>query len=315
MKQQKNNKVDITKQPHLSGIGVLVDQSSRALLKFPTLELIYDRFVETVSLPVREALNTEVLLVSETISSLKFCDYIQNEKNGSVFCIVKSNELSGHFIITLSIELIFLFLSVLLGGGKKPTTIKSDVRPFTAIEMEIIKYMIEILLRNLNNAFSSVIPFYSEVERLEIDKNAVKIAKPDEIIGYFRVNVKINSVSGYFDIVTPYSTLEPIKKVLSQLFSEDKVAQDPVWQDHLEKELKNTKVKLELILDGAASRIAELLSLKVGNTVVLDKFAEEPLDVTVNGVKITMGKLGKAGDKVAVQLLDDINIAKFNHIL
>lgn len=315
MKQQESNKVNIAKHSSLSGINVLIDQSSRALLKFPMLEIIYDRFVEAVSLPMRETLNTDILLSSEAINSLRFNDYIQSEKNGSVFCIVKSRELSGHFMITLSTEVIFLFLSVLLGGEKKPTTIKTDIRPFTAIETEIIRYVIDIILRNLNNAFSSVIPLSSEVERLEIDKNIIKIAKPDEIVGRFRVNVKVNSVSGYFDVITPYSGLEPIKKVLSQLFLEDKVTQDPVWKDHLEREIKNTKVKLELVLDGAASRVAELLNLKVGNTVVLDKFAEEPLDVTVNGVKITMGKLGKTGDKVAIQLLDYINVAKFNHIL
>ena len=315
MKQQQNIKTNTTKQAPISGINVLIDKSTRALLKFPMLELIYDRFVETISLPMREALETEVIFSYEAISSLKFSDYIQNEKNGSICCIIKSGELSGNFMINLSTELIFLLLSVLLGGEKKPTTIKSDARLFTAIEMEIIKYLSEILLKNFNHAFSSITTFNSEIERLEIDKNTVKIAKTDEIVGCFRVNVRINSVSGYFDIVTPYSALEPLKKVLSQPFVEDKTAQDPLWQNHLERELKNTKVKLELILDGATSKIAELLNLKVGNTVVLDKFAEEPLDVTVNGVKITMGKLGKAGDKVAVQLLDDINIAKVNNIL
>ncbi|CAK6537354.1 MAG: Flagellar motor switch protein FliM [Candidatus Midichloria mitochondrii] len=312
-KQQDDNLKDNASR---TGVSSLVDQGSRALFKFPMLDVIYDKFIEIIALPFREALNAEVLLETEFIKSLKFSDYIQNEKSGSVFCIGKANELSGHFMLNLSPDIVFLFLSILLGGNKKPEgIIKSDIRPFTAIEMEIIKYMLNIIFKNFNYAFSTVTPFRSEIERIEIDKNTIKIAKNEEAVGRIRTNLKINSAWGYFDIVFPYNSLESVKKVLSQSFLEDKISQDPIWFDHFEKELKNTKVKLELILDGAASKISELLNLKVGNTVVLDKLAEEPLYVSINGIKVTMGKLGKAGDKVAVQLLDDINIAKFNHIL
>ncbi|CAG7589319.1 MAG: flagellar motor switch protein FliM [Candidatus Midichloria sp.] len=312
-KQQDDNLKDNASK---TGISALIDQRSRALLKFPMLDVIYDKFIEVITLPFREALNAEVLLETESIKSLKFSDYVQNEKSGSIFCIGKANKLSGYFMLNLSPDIVFLFLSILLGGNKKkPEGIKSDIRPFTAIEMEIIKYMLNIIFKNFNYAFSTVIPFHSEIERIEIDKNTIKIAKNEEAVGRIRTNLKINSAWGYFDIVFPYNSLESVKKVLSQSFLEDKIFQDPIWFDHFEKEIKNTKVKLELILDGAASKISELLNLKVGNTVVLDKFAEEPLYVSINGVKVTMGKLGKAGDKVAVQLLDDINIAKFNHIL
>jgi len=313
-KQQENNLKDNKLK---TGISALIDQNSRALLKFPVLDIIYDKFTTAISLPIREALGTEIILEPEPIKSLKFSDYMQKEQSGSIFCIVTSSELSGNFLLTLSPDMVFLFLSLLLGGSKKAETIKSDggLRPFTAIEMEIIKYMLEIILKNFNVAFSCIMPFHSDIEMIEIDKNSIKIAKQDEIVTRLKTNIKVNSAQGYFDIIFPYSSLESKKNILSRSFLEDKVSQDPIWFKHFEGELKNTKVKLELVLDGAVSKISELLNLKIGNTIVLDKFAEEPLDVTINGIKITMGKLGKAGDKIAVQLLDNINIAKFNHIL
>ncbi|WHQ46427.1 MAG: hypothetical protein MTP17_02845 [Candidatus Midichloria sp.] len=280
MKKQQDN--SLKDNASKTGISALIDQSSRALLKFSMLDVIYDKFIEVIALLLREALNVEVLLKTESIKSFKFSGYIQNEKSCSVFCIGKANELSGRFMINLSPDIVFSFLSILLGGNKKPKAIKSDIRAFTAIEMEIIKYMLNIIFKNFNNAFSSIIPFHSEIERIEIDKNTIKIAKHEEMLGRIRTNLKINLAWSYFDIVFPYNSLELVKKVLSQSFLEDKIFQDPIWFDHFEKELKNTKVKLELILDGVASKISELLNLKVSNTVVLDKFAEEPLYVSIN---------------------------------
>ena len=308
MKKQQDNKSK-------TGISVLIDQNAKTLLKFPMMDLICEKFVENMSFQLREALNIELLLELEPVKSIKFSDYMQKEQSGSIFCITSSSELLGNFMINLPSKIVFSFLSILLGGSKKIKSVELETRPFTAIEMEMIKHILEMIIKNLNFAFSIILPFSSKIERIETDKNMIKISKQEEVLIYFRVNIKIDTESCYFDVVFPYNALEPIKKILSQPFLGDKIIPDPNWSNHLERELKNTKVRLELILDGAVSKISELLNLKIGSTIVLDKFAEEPLDVTINGIKVSMGKLGKTEDKVAIQLLDDINIKKFNHIL
>ncbi len=83
----------------------------------------------------------------------------------------------------------------------------------------------------------------------------------------------------------------------------------------MEKELYNTNFILELVVDGAISSVRELLNLKVGNTLILDKMSNDLFSVLLNGVRISMAKLGKSGDKVAMQLVDEIDVSKHNSII
>jgi flagellar motor switch protein FliM len=316
MKKQSNQ--SNTKQP--SGISLLLSKGPNKLLnKMPGLEHIYELIVESLLLQFKEIFKSDISVKRDKIKVDNFENYLSTENNIAVFGISRSSELNGHFMINLSKEMVFTLISLLLGGAKKlklPKVAKNDISsPLTAIEIEIIKYTIDIILANLNSSFSSVLPLEAELVRLESDKNAAKIVKNDSSILSLRINLKIEEIENYFDILFPYSSIEPIKNKLMKNFPDEGGLQDPDWSEHFEKELQNTKVKLELALNDSASRIAELINFKIGHTIILNKLADDALDITINGLKVTIGKLGKSGNKVAVQLLDEINISKFNHIV
>lgn len=311
-------KQNTTKQP--SGISLLLSKSPNKLLnKMPGLEHIYESIAESLLLQFKEIFKSDISVKKDKIKIDNFENYLSTENNIAVFGISRSSELNGHFMINLSKEMVFTLISLLLGGAKKlklPKMAKNDTsNPLTAIEIEIIKYTIDIILTNLNSAFSSVLPLEAELVRLESDKNAAKIVKNDSTILSLRINLKIQEIENYFDILFPYSSIEPIKNKLMKDFPDERGLQDPDWSEHFEKELQNTKVKLELALNDSASKIAELVNFKIGHTIILNKLADDALDITINGLKVTIGKLGKSGNKVAVQLLDEINISKFNHIV
>ena len=54
---------------------------------------------------------------------------------------------------------------------------------------------------------------------------------------------------GRTELLLPYATLEPIRKLLLQQFMGEKFGRDSIWESHLATELWSTKVEIDAILD------------------------------------------------------------------
>src|SRR3546814_12022110 len=62
------------------------------------------------------------------------------------------------------------------------------------------------------------------------------------------LQVNFERISGGITILLPYATIEPIRKLLLQMFMGEKFGRDPVWETHLKGEIKRTEMKVVGIL-------------------------------------------------------------------
>ena len=82
---------------------------------------------------------------------------------------------------------------------------------------------------------------------------------------------------GEVAIMLPYATIEPIKKLLAKSFIGEKGTKDPIWLKHMEDEIANAEIDLQVLIDGKVSKMEEVVNMKVGSTLVLDTFANDEL--------------------------------------
>ena len=54
---------------------------------------------------------------------------------------------------------------------------------------------------------------------------------------------------GRIELLLPYATLEPIRKMLLQQFMGEKFGRDNIWESHLATELWTTQVDIKAVLD------------------------------------------------------------------
>ena len=74
---------------------------------------------------------------------------------------------------------------------------------------------------------------------------------------------------GRTELLLPYATLEPIRKLLLQQFMGEKFGRDSIWESHLATELWSTKVDIDAILDEQTMPLNQIMNLEVGQTMML----------------------------------------------
>jgi flagellar motor switch protein FliM len=94
--------------------------------------------------------------------------------------------------------------------------------------------------------------------------------------------------------------------LLLQMFMGEKFGQDSVWERHLGREVGQTYIDVEAILDERKISLGEVVDLKIGSTILLDVTPDDPVRIKCGGVPLTTAQVGRVGDKIAVAFNEDI---------
>jgi len=107
---------------------------------------------------------------------------------------------------------------------------------------------------------------------------------------------------GKLELLLPYATLEPIRKMLLQQFMGEKFGRDNIWEGHLANELWATKLEVRAVLDETTQPLRKVLDLKVGDTLLLDSAPDSPVSLKCGTVDLGRGRVGRMGHSLAVRV-------------
>ncbi len=289
-----------------TGIYAILDKSVVAYEKLPMLEVVFDRLVRMLSPSLRNFTSDNVDVSIDSMVSMRFDDYMNSIPLPAMLVVYRAVEWENFGIITIDSSQIYSTVDLLLGGRRTQKPIRVEGRPYTTIEQNIVKRMVEIILNDMSMAFDPISPITFQFDRLESNPRFAAIARPNSAALLVRLRVEIEERGGMIDIVLPHATLEPIRDLLLQMFMGEKFGQDAVWERHLGREVGQTFVDVEAILDERRISLGEVVDLKVGSTILFDASPEDPVRVKCGGVPLTTAQIGRVGDKMAIAINDDI---------
>ena len=107
---------------------------------------------------------------------------------------------------------------------------------------------------------------------------------------------------GRIELLLPYATLEPIRKMLLQQFMGEKFGRDNIWEGHLATELWSTNMEVHAVLDEQRLPLGRVADLKVGDTLFLDATPMSEVELRCGSVPLTRGRMGRIGHNVALRL-------------
>lgn len=289
-----------------SGIYAILDKALSGYEKMPMLEVVFDRLVRMLASSFRNFTSetAEVSLVS--ITSLRFEDYLNSIPLPALLVVFRAVEWENFGILVIDSSQIYSTVDVLLGGRKSSRPVRIEGRPYTTIEQDIVKRMAELVLADLSTAFDPISPVTFQFERLESTPRFATITRPNNPALLVRLRVDMEERGGGIEILFPHTTLEPIRELLLQIFMGEKFGQDVMWEKHFSKEVRQTEVEVEVVMDEKEISLGDVLQFKVGNTLMLDRAPEDDVMIKCGGVVVTTGKAGKMGENIAVSLNDPI---------
>jgi flagellar motor switch protein FliM len=274
-------------------------------LSVPALGIINERFVALLKASLSAATGVTVEVDINSMDSKKFREFSQVLRIPTYLNIFRMKPLKGSAIMVLETPLVFSFVSTLF-GGTGVSEVKVEGRKFTSIETKIIGKITNIILSDLERAWSDFHRIQFSLSRAETDPKFAAVVAPNETVIVVNFKVTIENESGMLILCLPYFTIEPIKDKLKHVFQEEKTEVDQTVRKSIEARIREFDVDLSCTLGRTTMSGKELLELKVDDVITLDQRLGDSIVVQVEGVGKFKGYPGCCNNKQAVRIMEKL---------
>jgi flagellar motor switch protein FliM len=285
-----------------SGVRAIINSALVSYERLPMLEIVFDRLVRLMTTSLRNFTSDNVEVSLDSITSIRFGDYLNSIPLPAILAVFRAEQLDNYGLFTVDSNLIYSIVDVLLGGRRGSSAMRIEGRPYTTIERTLVQRMIEVILQDTCAAFEPLAPVTFGLDRLETNPRFAAIARPANAAILVKLRIDMEDRGGRTELLLPYATLEPIRKLLLQQFMGEKFGRDSIWESHLATELWSTRVEIDAILDEQTLPLSKMMNLEVGQTIMLNANPDSKIHMRCRGVPLLKGRMGRVGSSVAVRI-------------
>jgi flagellar motor switch protein FliM len=159
-----------------------------------------------------------------------------------------------------------------------------------------------VVLTDAKMAFEPLTPVSFTLDRLETNPRFAAIARPANAAILVKLRIDMEDRGGRIELLLPYATLEPIRKMLLQQFMGEKFGRDNIWESHLASELWTTSMDVRAVLDEQQVPLRQILDLKVGDTIMLNATPDSLIERRAGAIPQTRGRMGRRNSPLAVRV-------------
>ncbi|KQP40717.1 flagellar motor switch protein FliM [Methylobacterium sp. Leaf104] len=284
------------------GVRAIVDSGVVQYERLPMLEIVFDRMIRLLSTSLRNFFQDNVEVTLDNITSVRFGDYLNAIPLPTLLGVFRADAWENSGLVTVESNLAYSTLDLLLGGKRGGSSTRLDGRPFTTIEMQLVRRLVEIILTDLELSFQPLSPVRFAIDRIETNPRFATITRPANAAILISLKLDMDGRGGLLQILFPYATIEPIRELLMQSFMGEKLGRDHVWESHLATEIWQADATMEAVLHEMMLPLKKVLSLKVGDTLMFDTKPSDLIAVRCGDWALTQGRIGRIDDNIAVQL-------------
>jgi flagellar motor switch protein FliM len=270
--------------------------------RLPQLDVIYEKFMRSFRVSLSSALRKIATLNHASTDFLKFGEFINTQPMPTCMSVLRFNALRGSALLVIESKLAYALVDNFFGGADRPYT-KIEGKDFTAIELQIIRKVVDLAIGDLEEAWLSVEKIDCSFVRTEINPQFVGIVPPTDIVIASTFDVELENANGIITLVIPYSTIEPIKQKLASGFQiESDQTDKKLWTSTIMEQLLETEVECRVDLGETEIDVEDLMNMKAGDVISLDQDATGEFDLQIEGVRKFRGYYGIHHGSVAVQI-------------
>jgi flagellar motor switch protein FliM len=271
--------------------------------RLPTLDIINQMFSRLFRNSFSSLMRKSADISAVSTDSLKFGEFLRSLSVPTTLHVFRMEPLRGFGLMVMESSLVFSFVDNFFGG-----TGNSDVnitgRDFSAIEIRMAKKVVLSALEDWERAWKSVHPVACTYVRSEVNPQFAAIVPPTEVVLVIVFDIEMENSSGTFSICIPYSMIEPIINKLKANFQSEQMEVDQIWINRLRGELMQTEMEMMAELGQTQMTPRDLIGLKEGDVVMLDKDVSDPLYVKIDGSAKFRGYSGVSRGMKAIQITE-----------
>lgn len=284
-----------------SGIRAIINSALVSYERLPMLEIVFDRLVRLMTTSLRNFTSDNVEVSLDSITSVRFGDYLNSIPLPAMLAVFRAEQLDNYGLLTVDSNLIYSIVDVLLGGRRGTSAMRIEGRPYTTIERMLVERMIEVVLADAHAAFDPLTKVDFTLDRVETNPRFAAIARPANAAILVKLRIDMEDRGGRIELLLPYATLEPIRKMLLQQFMGEKFGRDNIWEGHLATELWSTMMEVRAVLDQMEMPLSKLMNMQVGDTIMLNSNSDSAIELRCGDITLTQARVGRMGHKIAVR--------------
>jgi len=267
--------------------------------RMPTLEIVNERFARNFRIGVFNFMRRNPDISIGPVKVQKFSAFLRNVAVPANINVMHVRPLRGSGLLICDPTLVFTVIDQLFGGGGLETA-RVEGREFSATEQRIIVRLVEVIATEYAKSWAGIYPIQLEYARSEMHTQFANIATPSEIVVTTSFHVELGDAGGAMHLCIPYSTFEPIREVLYSPLQGDNGGPDRRWLSLLTQQIKSATVEVAAELAYSEATVRELLALKAGDFIELDR--GETLVAKVDGVPVFDCDYGAIGGRYGLRI-------------
>ena len=285
-----------------TGVRAILNSSMVSYERLPMLEIVFDRLIRLMATSLRNFTQDNVEVSLDSIESMRFGEYIDSLTLPTFLNVFKAEEWDNYGLMSLDSSLIYSMVDVLLGGRRGTAAMRIEGRPYTTIELNIVKDMIQLILSDLSTAFDPITSVSFAFDRLETNPRFATISRLSNAVIVAQLRIDMEDRGGKIDLMIPYATLEPVRELLLQMFMGERFGRDTIWENHLMNQLWNTEVEVKAVLKEKDIKLAEISSWGKGSFLPLDIPPTEDVSIVCGDVPLFKGAMGRKSEHIVIKV-------------
>lgn len=285
-----------------TGVRAILNSSMVSYERLPMLEIVFDRLIRLMATSLRNFTQDNVEVSLESIESMRFGEYIDSLTLPTLLTVFKAEEWDNYGLMSLDSSLVYSIVDVLLGGRRGTAAMRIEGRPYTTIELNIVKDMLQLVLSDLSTAFDPITSVNFVYDRMETNPRFATISRLSNAVIVARLRVDMEDRGGKIDLMIPYATLEPVRELLLQMFMGERFGRDAIWENHLMEQLWDTEVEINAVLRDVEVKFGEISGWEKGAFLPLDMSPHEDITLLCGDVPLIVGSMGRKSNHVVIKV-------------
>jgi flagellar motor switch protein FliM len=265
-----------------------------------TLQMLHETFARMFasSLSAYLRVPTHVDLIS--VEQIPYDEYMRS-LTSSIINVFSLAPLSGQAILEVEFNVILSMIDRLLGG---PGSMVKSSSVLTDIEKALTESIINRALKDFHTAWEGIAQFTPKRETMETQSQFVQIVPPNDVVVSILFEIKVGELRGAMSICIPYLLLKPITSKLSaqRWFSSSVKKNTGKYAIVLARRLEQTSVTCAVRLGSTTFTVDDLLNLKKGDVVTLNRRQNEEVEVLIDNSVKFRAIPGIRGKKLAIHI-------------
>ncbi|MDD3608890.1 MAG: flagellar motor switch protein FliM [Halothiobacillaceae bacterium] len=274
--------------------------------RLPTLEMLNERFARNFRIRLVGMLRRTVEITIEGVRMVKYSEYVHSLYVPTSLTMMHVKPLKGIGLFMMESRLVFSLVDNFFGGSGRHSKIEG--RDFTPTELRVIQRVLEMAVDEMEKAWTPLKPIRFEHISHEMNPQLANIVSPSEVVVVCSFRIEVEGGSGLFDLVLPYTMIEPIRDLLDGGLQGDRLEVDERWTRSLKRELGYARLGVTAHLADTQLTLRDILLMKPGDIIPFEM--PEHVTLIAEGMPVFHGRWGVYRGAVAVQVEAPIRLEK-----